>query len=397
MNVNEKLIERGKIIAQQREMNDKVHAEGRDFTPEENEKYIKMETEANAIKATVDRHLKLEAAAKDNKHEEKGIRAGVEGAAPEIQARDTPEYRKAFMAAMRHGEGSVSQEIKATLQKAVNSQGGYLVPIEFETKIVEKMYNANLMRQLGTVIRTTSQVNIPMEANLPTFGWIDELGAYPATDATVGQNVLKAWKLGGIITASEELLDDAFVDIPNYIASRSALSAGFAEEAAYIAGDGTLKPTGVLTTVLASGTTVTSAAPTVVGTADIFKLYYGLSRAYRQNASFVFADTAMLSLRQEKATTGQYIWQPGLSAGAPDTLLGKPVYTSDFLAAVAATAVSGMFGDFSYYQIVDRVGWSMQRLNELYAANGQIGFRMHERTDGKLLRPEAVVTLTQHA
>ncbi len=394
MNLNEQLLERKSIIAQQREMNDKALAEKRDFTAEEQAKYDRMEADANAIKARVDRQVRLDEADKDNAHATEPVRAAIDGGNKVIEARATPEYKNAFVAMARHGESSLPLNIKATLQKAVDTQGGYLVPIEFETKIVLKLYDANIMRQLGTVIRTTSQVNIPMEGNLPTFGWIDELGAYPATDATVAQNILSAYKLGGIVTASEELLDDAFLDVGDYIAGRSSLSAGFSEEAAYIAGDGNKKPTGWLTTVTQTSTT---AANNAVVSADIFGLMYGVQRPYRKNGSFIFADTVMLSLRKERATTGQYIWQPSLIAGAPDTLLGKPVYTSDFLAALAPGSVSGAFGDFSYYQIVDRIGWSMQRLNELYAANGQIGFRMWERTDGKLLRPEAIATLTTHA
>jgi HK97 family phage major capsid protein len=396
MNVNEKLTERGTIIAQQRALNDKVLAEKRDFTAEEKTSYDKMEADANLIKAQVDRQVKLDAAEKDNAHTGTGIRGSLDTDEP-VQPRATAEYKKNFIAWARHGDGATPMEIKATLEKSVNTAGGYVVPIDFETKIVLQLRDANIMRQLGTVIRTTSQVNIPMEGNLPTFGWIDELGTYPATDASFGQSILSAYKLGGIMTVSEELMDDAFLDIGDYISGRAALSASFAEEAAYIGGDGNKKPTGFLTTVLASGSTVTSIAPANVGTLDVFAMYYGLTRPYRRNASFVFADSAIKTVRMEKATTGQYIWQMSLIAGAPDTLLGRPVYTSNFLPEVAATTVSAAFGDFSYYQIVDRIGWSMQRLNELYAGNGQIGFRVWERTDGKLLIPAAIITLTQHS
>lgn len=397
--LNEQLVERKKIIDEMRAMNEKAIKENRDFDATEKDKYEKLEAAQASIKARVDRAMQLDQAAKDNEHKPEGVRAGVDAQGKTLSPRETPEYRSAFVAWAKHGDAGTPLQIKAVLEKAVNSQGGYLVPIEFETKIVQKMYNANIMRQLGTVIRTTSQVNIPMEGNLPTFGWIDELGTFPTTNPTVGQAVLKAWKLGGIITVSEELMDDAFIDIGDYIAGRSALAAGFAEESAYIGGDGTLKPTGWLTTIAGSGTNgaVTSSAPTTVLSGDLINLYYSVPRAYRKNGSFIVADSAIKSLRSEKATTGQYLWAPSLTAGAPDTFLAKPIFTSDYLTAVAAGTVSAAFGDFSYYQIVDRVGWSMQRLNELYAATGQIGFRMWERTDGILIRPEAVNVLTQHA
>lgn len=394
---NEKIAERVGIIAQQREINDKAITEKRALNAEEQTKYDKMEADANAIKAFVDRDINLEKAEKESKNpSSESVRAALDPATPE-GLRATPEYRKAYTAWMKHGDSGIPMEIKATLQKAVNTSGGYLVPIDFETKIVEKLYDANIMRQLGTVIRTTSQNNIPMEGNLPTFGWIDELGTYPSADLTVGQKILSAYKLGGIITCSEELMDDAFIDIASYVASRSALAAGFAEESAYTLGDGNKKPTGWLTTIAAAATTVTSAVAAKVTSVDMFTLMYSVARPYRKNGTFVVADSAISGLRQEKSTTGQYLWMPALTADAPDTYLGKRIETSDYLAAVAAGSISAAFGDFSYYQIVDRVGWSMQMLKELYAATGQVGFRMWERTDGMLLRPEAINTLTTHA
>lgn len=399
--LNEQLIERKKIIDEMRAMVDKTITEKRDFDATEKDKYEKLEAKQGQIKAVLDRAAALDAAERDNAHRPESVRAGLDEVGKPKSKRATPAYAAAFTAWLGNPESDRNPQIMAVLEKAVTTQGGYLVPVEFETAIRKKQYNANIMRQLCSVITTTAQTDIPMEGNLPTFGWIAELGTYGETDLTVGQIILGAYKLGGVVRISEELLQDAFLDVADYIADRSSLSAGFAEEAAYLSGDGTGKPTGLLTTLAGSGATVTSVAPTGVSTADVFALYYGLSRAYRQNAAFVFADNAMRGIRTEKATTGQYIWQPSLTLGAPDTLNGKPVYTSDFIGTQTplptAGTVTGVFGDFKQYQIVDRLGWSMQRLNEVYALNGQVGFRMWERTDGKTLRPEAFVTLTQHA
>jgi HK97 family phage major capsid protein len=386
------------LVAQMRAMHDKVTEEKRPgFNAEEQEKYDRMRSDEKAIVARRDELVHIEAAEKELGTPRRGeSKPNINAAATPEEKRATPEYMNAFKAFLGN-HGQATPEIRATLQKAVTTQGGYLVPIEFETQIVGKMYDANLMRQLATVTRTTSQVNIPMEGNLPTFAWIDELGTYSQTDLTVAQNILGAWKLGGIVTVSEELLQDSFVDLPAYISGRAALAAGFTEESAYILGDGVKKPTGWVTTATASSTNYTSASNSAVTSIDMFNLYTSVSRPYRKNGSYIVADTVLQKLRQEKATTGQYLWQPSLQANAPDVYLGKPIYTSDFLATFAAGSVSAAFGDFSYYQIVDRVGWSMQRLEELYAGNGQVGFRMWERTDGKLLRPEAVSLMITHA
>lgn len=395
---DELMQERAAIYDKMRAMNDKAMENGRDFSGEEKDKYERMEADAETLKVRAQRLKKLDDADREMaQRTSASAKPVVSGPLTPEEQRGTPEYKAAFRDFLVNGD-TVTPEIRATLQKAVTTQGGFLVPIEYETTIVRKMYDANIMRQLGTVVRTTSQVNIPMEGNLPTFSWIDELGTYGATDLTLGQKILNAWKLGGIVTVSEELMQDAFLDVSAYISDRSGQAAGFAEESAFIIGDGNKKPTGWVTDAIAGNGSgaATTLANNNITSVDMFALMYAVPRPYRKNGKFVVADSAIQKLRQEKATTGQYLWQPALTADAPDVYFGKPIYTSDFLAPFAASSVSAAFGDFSHYQIVDRVGWSMQKLDQLYAANGQVGFRMWERTDGRLLRPEAVALLTTH-
>ena len=106
-------------------------------------------------------------------------------------------------------------------------------------------------------------------------------------------------------------------------------------------------------------------------------------------------DATVSALRKLKDSTGQYLWQPSLMAGMPDTLLGRPVKTSAYMPVIAAGAKTIAFGDFSYYWIADRQGRSFKRLNELYAATGQVGFLASQRVDGKLILPEAIKVLAQ--
>ena len=108
-------------------------------------------------------------------------------------------------------------------------------------------------------------------------------------------------------------------------------------------------------------------------------------------------DSTIKAVRKLKDSTGQYLWQPSLMAGTPDTLLGRPVKTSTYMPVIAAGAKTIAFGDFSYYWIADRKGRSFKRLNELYAANGQVGFLGSQRVDGKLVLSEAVKVLAQKA
>jgi len=123
---------------------------------------------------------------------------------------------------------------------------------------------------------------------------------------------------------------------------------------------------------------------------DVIDLFYALRAPYRRNAVFMMNDSTVRALRKLKNGNGDYLWQPSLTAGTPDTILNRPVYTSSFIPAVAAGAKGILFGDFSYYWIADREGRTFQRLNELYAPTGQVGFLSSERVDGKLILPEAV-------
>ena len=112
---------------------------------------------------------------------------------------------------------------------------------------------------------------------------------------------------------------------------------------------------------------------------------------------FLMNDATVKVLRKLKDGNGQYLWQPSVQAGQPDTILNRPVKTTGAMPTVEATAKVLAFGDFSYYWIADRQGRSFQRLNELYAVTGQVGFRATQRVDGKLILPEAIKVLQMKA
>ena len=128
---------------------------------------------------------------------------------------------------------------------------------------------------------------------------------------------------------------------------------------------------------------------------EIFDLFYSLKAPYRRSAVFVMNDATVKALRKLKDNNGQYLWQPSLTAGAPDTLLNRPVYTSAFMPVLEAGAKSILFGDLSYYWVADRQGRSFRRLGELFAPTGQVGFLATQRVDGKLILPEAVKVMQQ--
>ncbi len=142
-------------------------------------------------------------------------------------------------------------------------------------------------------------------------------------------------------------------------------------------------------------TGVTAASATAVTADELMDLYYSLKSPYRKKSVWVLNDSTIKAIRKLKDNNGQYLWQPSLTAGAPDMILGRPIKTSAYMPAMAAGAKTIAFGDFSYYWIADRQGRSFKRLNELFAATGQVGFLASQRVDGKMILAEAVKVLEQ--
>ena len=122
-------------------------------------------------------------------------------------------------------------------------------------------------------------------------------------------------------------------------------------------------------------------------------LYHSLKSSYRKNATFLVNDATIKAIRKLKDGNRQCLWQPSITAGEPDTILNRPVKTSSYVPVAASGAKPIAFGDFGYYWVADRQGRSFQRLNELFAVTGQVGFKASQRVDGKLILPEAIKTL----
>nr|DAH06878.1 MAG TPA: major capsid protein [Caudoviricetes sp.] len=302
--------------------------------------------------------------------------------------RASDEYKKAFWKAMQN---KYSYSVHDALQIGTDSEGGYLVPDEFESTLVDKLADENMIRGLATIITSANgDKKIPVVASHGAAAWTDEEGEYTEDDDSFGSVILGAHKLTSIIKVSEELLNDSAFNLEMYIAQEFARRMAAAEEAAFINGDGTGKPTGCIVNGEAGVTAASSAAIT---SDEIIDLYHSLRAPYRKNAVFIVNDSTVKAIRKLKDSTGQYLWQPGLQAGQPDTILNRPIHTSAYMPEIASGNKIMAFGDLSYYWISDRQGRSFQRLNELFAKNGQVGFRVFQRVDGKLILREAVKTM----
>lgn len=303
--------------------------------------------------------------------------------------RASDAYKKAMFNALRTNFRQVSN----ILQEGIDSSGGYLVPEEYDTRLIQGLTDENILRKLGTIIKTSGEHKINIAGTKPAAAWIEEGEALSFGDATFNQVILDAYKLHVAVKVTEELLYDNAFGLENYLIDQFAKALANAEEDAFLNGNGEGKPLGIFAASGGGEVAVTTASSTAITYDEIVNLVYALKRPYRKNAKFILNDQTIATLRKLKDGNGQYIWQPALQAGEPDRLLGYEVLTSAYVPNIEAGAAVIAFGDFSYYNIGDRGVRSFAELKELFAGNGMIGFVAKERVDGKLVLPEAVKIL----
>lgn len=308
--------------------------------------------------------------------------------------RKSKAYKKSFWNAMR--AKAVRHDVMNALQIGSDTEGGYLVPDEYEKTLVESLEEENLFRKIAKVITTSSgDRKIPVVATKGTASWVDEEGTINESDDAFSQVSIGAYKLGTLIKVSEELLNDSVFNLESYISKEFARRIGNKEEDAFFNGDGVGKPIGIFNATGGAEVGVTATSSTAITADELIDLFYSLKAPYRKNAVWVLNDATIKAIRKLKDNNGNYLWQPALTANTPDTILGRPVFTSSYVPTIAAGAKTIAFGDFSYYWVADRQSRSFKRLNELYAATGQVGFVATQRVDGKLILPEAIKVLAQ--
>ena len=355
------------------------------LSDEDTATYNKMEKEIEDLTAAIDRQQRAE---RREAELAKPVNSPITGKpfmgdAKEVKkGRASDAYKDAMLSAMRSNFRNVSN----VLQEGVDADGGYLVPEEYDRRLIDVLDGENIMRSLATKITTAGQHKINIAATKPAAAWIEEGGALSFGDATFDQIYLDAYKLHVAIKVTEELLYDNAFGLENYIITQFGKALANAEEDAFLNGNGTGKPTGIFDKTKGGESIGTLTA--ALKSDDILDLIYKLKRPYRKNASFIMNDATLAQIRKLKDNNGQYLWQPSYQANEPDKILGYNIRTSAFAPTDAIA-----FGDYKYYNIGDRGSRSFKQLNELFAGNGMIGYVAKERVDGLLILPEAVKIL----
>jgi HK97 family phage major capsid protein len=265
------------------------------LSPEDTATYEKMEAEVIALGKEIER---LERQAAIDLELSKPLNIPITDKPTSISGnnektgRASDEYRQSFWNMMR---GRRKYDVHNALQIGEDTEGGYLVPDDFERTLVEALEEENIFRQIANVITTSSgDKKIPVVASKGTASWVDEEGQIPESDDSFAQVSIGAYKLATMIKVSEELLNDSVFNLEQYIAKEFARRIGAKEEEAFFIGDGSGKPTGILADNGGGEIGVTAASATAITLDEIMDLFYSLKSPYRRNAVFIMNDSKHL-------------------------------------------------------------------------------------------------------
>ena len=386
MRVQELIEKRAKVWETAKNFVDTHEDKNGNLSAEDKETYNRMEAEIEELTNSIERQQRAE---RREQELSKPVNSPITGKPYKDEpqgevktGRASDEYKKAMLTALR----SNFRQVSNVLQEGVDADGGYLVPEEYDHRLIDVLTEENIMRGIATKITTSGEHKINIAATKPAAAWIEEGEALSFGDATFDQKILDAHKLHVAIKITEELLYDNAFGLENYIITEFGKALANAEEDAFLNGDGVGKPTGIFDKTKGGESIGTLTA--ALKSDDVLDLIYKLKRPYRKNASFIMNDATLAQIRKLKDNNGQYLWQPSYQANEPDKILGYNIRTSAFAPTDAIA-----FGDYKYYNIGDRGSRSFKQLNELFAGNGMIGYVAKERVDGLLILPEAVKIL----
>lgn len=302
----------------------------------------------------------------------------------EVPTLANPIYAKAYEGFLKHGSAC------NTLREGSDCEGGYLVPDEFERRVVQALTEKNVLRKLGTVIQTERTMTFPVAKGIGPADWIPEEGVIPVTTGEFDEVKLDAHKVATSIRVSDELLEDSAFDLEGFIIDQFAERIGDAEEEAFLHGDGIAKPLGL---IYQMDREVTTEKAGTISTDDLLDLKHAVPPKYRKDAVFLMHDSTLRELRKLQTGNGQYVWYENLKKNLPLAIFGHRVFTSPSMPSIDSGKLPILFGNFKHFIIGDRKHRRIKRLTEVHAQQGQVAYIMSQRVDAKLLDRNAIAAL----
>lgn len=392
--------QRARVVESMRGITEAAEAENRNLSAEERQSFDAHEQDFTSLTERISRQEALEEREAEQARSIGGGRETGEQRRDDDPEERSRQQRAAFARFIRRGVSSLAPEQRALVE---NSDGEILVPEDLETEILRELPAITVMRGLASTRPITTNRVRRRSLGEVAVGWGKlETGGQTLTDSmpgTPGQEWTYVEDLYGLAKIGEDEFDDSDVNLEAFVRDSFSRAVGEAEDTGFILGAGhaSEEPVGLFT---AGGgvPTVTAGSGTDVSVDDMKALIYAVPAQYRRNGAFLTSSATELVLSTKKDNNGQYLWQPSVQAGRPNTFLGYGLNNQEDIASIALSAKVAAFGDFNAgYRIYDRLGMTVQRLVELYAEEGMVGFKLRRRVTGDVIRPQAIRILQNAA
>ena len=328
----------------------------------------------------------------------KGLKVSETNLAEAQKAGGEEEYKaycENFVKLIRKSEHGMNDVERKTLSVGADPQGGYLVPPEMSSRIIQRLFELDPIRQLATVETiSTDALLFVSDWNDFSAGWVGETQSRPETDsANLGMEKIVAQEMYAKPHASQQLLEDSTLDIEAWISRKLTDRFGRLEGTAFVTGDGVEKPRGILT--YTSGTAKGEIEQVNMGNASLltadgfYDVKYTMKEQFIELGTWLLNRTTVQAALKLKDGEGRYIWEPSFQAGQPATILGAPTRMSTSVPAVAANALSVVYADFRQaYTIVDRLGITIMR--DPFSSKPLVEFYSRKRTGGGVVNWDAI-------